>query len=110
MNVDLNQIEALHQKALEAAQIATRDYINSNGEGAMCGFAWVTIYDIKLNTKVGKKFAQMGFEKSYHKGIELWNPSKHHTQSVDAKEAGANAYATVLSQAGFKAYSGSRLD
>ena len=34
----------LHNKALEAAQQATADYVSKYGEHDACGFAWVTAY------------------------------------------------------------------
>ena len=81
-----------------------------------CGFAWVTVYPkFKGNTKDGKAerkvLAEMGFEKDWTgKAYQVWNPSGHHCQNVDTKEAGAVAAANVLKKYGFKAYAGSRLD
>ena len=75
-----------------------------------CGFAWVTVYGVKLNTREGKEFKALGFRKAYEGGIELWNPARHGAQNVDVKEAGARAYADVLRASGYQAYAGSRLD
>lgn len=89
---------------------------NSYGEPMYCGFAWVTVYpEHKGNTRAGKAeravLAQMGFRKDWTgKAYELWNPTGYAGQSMDVKEAGAQAYAEVLRGAGFKAYMGSRAD
>ncbi len=100
----------IHAEASDAAVTATQKVIDRVGEQfGMCGFAWVEVYDIKLNTKMGKAFAAIGFTKAYGKGIQLWNPSNSPTQNIDAKEAGAAAYAAVLQKYGFKSYMGSRL-
>lgn len=75
-----------------------------------CGFAWIDIYGIKGNTKLGKALAANGFRKSYSGTMQMWNPSKFNCQNVDTKEAGAEAAAAVFKKYGFEAYAGSRLD
>jgi hypothetical protein len=81
-----------------------------------CGFAWVTVYpEHKGNTRLGKQeratLESMGFRKDWTgKAWQLWNPTGYAGQSMDVKEAGAQAYADVLRTAGFKAYMGSRAD
>ena len=53
----------------------------------------------------------MGFSKDWTgKAWQIWNPGKVNVQNVDVKEAGAQAYADVMSSAGFNASCGSRLD
>ena len=106
------EIAEIHRIASEAAAQAAEAAYAKYGERDACGFAWVEVYDVRLNTKVGKEFARLGFRKGYGRGagIELWNPSRHSTQSISVKEAGAAAYANVLKQHGFKAYAMSRLD
>jgi hypothetical protein len=42
--------------------------------------------------------------------MNLWSPGGYNGKSMDIKEAGASAYAEVLSKYGFKAYCGSRAD
>ena len=85
----------LHNKALVAAETATADYINKYGEHDACGFAWVTAY-VNGASKLGKSFKAQGFDKAYGGGWQLWNPGKSFTQSISAKEAGANAYVDVV--------------
>ena len=101
----------LHTKAVAAAEQATNDHIDKYGEHDACGFAWVTAY-VKGNTKLGKSFIAQGFDKAYGGGWQLWNPSNSYTQSVSAKEAGADAYVrTVRAELeDVKLYANSRLD
>jgi len=63
-----------------------------------------------MNTRLGKEFARLGFKKEHGGGIQLWNPSGSPVQSVDIKEAGAQAYANVLRRYDIKAFANSRLD
>jgi hypothetical protein len=89
---------------------------NEYGEPMYCGFAWVTVYpEHKGNTRAGKQeraaLESMGFKKDWTgKAWQLWNPTGYAGQSMDVKEAGAQAYADVLRHYGFKAYMGSRAD
>ena len=89
---------------------------NTYGEPVYCGFAWVTVYpEHKGNTRLGKAeratLVAMGFRKDWTgKSYELWNPTGYAGQSMDVKEAGAQAYAEVLRAHGFSAYMGSRAD
>lgn len=98
-------------------------YVN---EGA-CGFAWVTLrpattplarYLKKTRFELSTQFdtadrAQIEAEgghwsKAYNGGYQLWVWGGG--QSITRKEAYASAYAEVLRDAGYKAYSGSRMD
>ena len=89
---------------------------NEYGEPMYCGFAWVTITpEHKGNTRLGKLerrvIEAMRFRKDWTgKAYQLWNCTGYAGQSMDVKEAGAQAYADVLRTAGFKAYMGSRAD
>ena len=75
-----------------------------------CGFAWVDIFGIKGNTKMGRMLKAAGMSKSYRGTFQIWNPSDFGCQNVDTLEAGADAAAKVFERYGFKAYAGSRLD
>ena len=113
MNVNPEQIIAIHNEATAAAQKAAQDYFKNtlnNKDQFPCGFSWVKIYDVKLNTKLGKAMAAVGFEKAWNKGIELWNPSKFNCQNVDTLYAGSRAYAAVFESYGFKVFADSRWD
>lgn len=105
-------LAAIHEEASDAAVTAAQVMADKYGQDwGACGFAWVEVAGVKLNTKLGKGFKALGFTKSYvGKTIQLWNPSNFSTQNIDIKEAGANAYASVLKKYGFSAWCGSRLD
>ena len=111
--VDLEMIPAIIKEAREAAYIAADKFFNEKlgGEDQMaCGFAWVNIWGVKMNTKLGKAFKAAGLDKDYAGAISIWNPSGINVQNVDVKEAGAEAAADVFTKYGFTAYAGSRLD
>jgi hypothetical protein len=107
------QIPQIVQEAQAAAEAAARKYFQEQLGGRdqyACGFAWVDIYGVRSNSKVGKALTQAGIRKSYTKSLQMWNPSKFGCQNVDTLEAGAQAAASVFKQYGFEAYAGSRLD
>lgn len=101
--------------ARAAADKFYADSMGGNDWGA-CGFAWVTVYPVhKGNTKLGRAervtLRELGFELDWTgKSFQYWNPSGHHCQNIDTKEAGARAAADVLRKHGFAANAGSRLD
>ena len=111
---ELEQVQLAHTKALAAAESAARAFSQKhmNGrDGGACGFAWVDIYKVRSNSKLGQALQTVGFRKSYTRTLQLWNkwwPG----QSIDAAEHGAVAYATVMKQElGIQeCYAGSRLD
>ena len=97
------------QAAYAAADVYFHDALGGVDQYA-CGFAWVNIYGIKGNTKIGKRLALAGVRKDYTGALQIWNPSSYPVQNVDTLEAGARAAAEVLKRYGFDAYAGSRLD
>ena len=110
MNYSIQELKDLLVEAKTAAHNAAVEHINKYGEHAYCGFAWINIYDIKGNTKLGKRMKQAGIEKDYSGAYKIWNPSGLGTQCMSTKEAGAEAAARVFTAAGFKCYAGSRAD
>ena len=112
-------IQNYHEKSVGAASIAAHlaeeKWCDRFG---MCGFAWVTAHPkFKGNTKLGKEeraiLESIGFEKDWTgKTYQIWNPSKHSTQNIDVKEAGAEAYVSKMDElgSGIKLTTGSRLD
>jgi len=100
----------IKEAALQHANDAAQAHLDTYGEHAYCGFAWVNIYGIKGNTKLGKRMKSAGFEKDYTGAYSIWNPSGLGTQCMSTKEAGAEACAKVFKAAGFTAYAGSRAD
>ena len=103
--------DALNEAGIQArtaAKLALQKY----GDRDACGIAWVNVYKVRSNSKLGKALQAAGFRKSYTGGLQLWNPSQAGVQSVGILEAGAEAYAEVLRQKlGLEScYAGSRLD
>ena len=104
-------ILAIKNEAELAANLAQADFIHKHGESYYCGFAWVDVFVARTNSKEAKELIKIGFKKSWRaKCLNLWSPGGYNGQSMDIKEAGASAYAEVLSKYGFKAYCGSRAD
>jgi hypothetical protein len=94
------------------ARTAAKAFHAKHGDRDACGFAWVDVYGVRSNSKVGKWLQAAGFRKSYTGSLQLWNPSGFPTQSISILEAGAEAYAEVIKQklGLVKVYAGSRLD
>jgi len=109
-DLDLNAVELALQRGLAAAKKAAADKYQQVGERDACGFGWVTVFDVRSNSKVGKLLARYNFRRAYDGGLQLWDPAGYPTQSISVKEAGAEALASELKSIGLKAYAGSRLD
>jgi len=106
------EVQSACQEAQLEARAAARDFFEKHGDRDACGFAWVNVYGVRSNSKLGKWLATNGFRKDYSGALCLWNPSGFPTQSISILEAGAEAYAQVLKdKLGLdKVYSGSRMD
>ena len=103
--------EQIAKEAKLAADKAQSDYLAEHGDSAYCGFAWVDVKVTRTNSKEAKALEKMGFKKSWERGyMQNWKPGAYGGQSMDVHEAGAQAYADVLRQYGFKASMGSRAD
>jgi hypothetical protein len=109
---NLDQVQDACNEAAMAARTAAKEALQKYGDRDACGFAWVNVYKVRSNSKLGKALQAAGFSKSYTGALQLWNPSKAAVQSVGILEAGAEAYAEVLrSKLGLTdVYAGSRLD
>jgi hypothetical protein len=103
-------LKQLLASAQQAAYDAATQFINTHGELGYCGFAWVNIYGVKGNTRLGKAMKLAGYTKDYTGAYSIWNPSGLGTQCMSTKEQGAYAAAAVFTAAGFRAYAGSRAD
>ena len=113
MTVTETQIPAIvEEEKVEAFKAADKFFKEKLGgqDQYACVFAWVNIYGVKMNTKVGKAMKAAGLRKDYTGSVCMWNPSKYGCQNVDTLEAGAQAAADVFKKYGFRAYAGSRLD
>ena len=111
-NFETVKVQMAHIRAMDASVSAAQAFADKHfrgGDGGACGFAWVTVYKVRSNSKMGKALQEVGFRKS-GSGLQLWN-RWWLGQSVDAAEHGATAYAAVIKEElGLEAYSGSRLD
>jgi hypothetical protein len=113
MEYTKEQVQAIVAEAESAAYQAAAKFFQEKLGGRdqyACGFAWVNIYGIKGNTKMGKVMKAAGIHKDYTGAHQLWNPSKFGCQNVDTLYEGAKAAAEVFERHGFRAYAGSRLD
>jgi hypothetical protein len=113
LNYTVEEIQAIVAEAKAEARRAADDYFQNKLGGQdqyACGFAWVNIYGVKGNTKLGKTLKAAGIRQDYTKAFSIWNPSEHGCQNIDTKEAGAYAAQKVFEKYGFRAYAGSRLD
>ena len=109
---NLELVQDAVQAAQMAAQTAAKDFLAKHGDRDACGFAWVNVWGVRSNSKLGRALQAAGFRKDYTGSLQLWNPSRAGVQSVSVLEAGAEAYAAVLkSKLGLeRVYAGSRLD
>ena len=112
MSADLTQVEVVVLEAYVEAAKACRTYLAVHGDRDACGFAWVNIYGVRSNSKLGLALKKAGARKDYTGSLQFWNPAKSGTQSISALEEGASAFAKVLKEKlGLeKCYAGSRLD
>ena len=108
--LNIDQLPQILAQARAAARQATDDAVRANpNQWYPCGFAWVTVRE-KGSTKLGRALLQSGFSKAYGGGLQIWNPSEHPTQWMDAKVDGARAFADVLRAHGIPASVGERMD
>ena len=109
---NLEAVQDACNEAAQQARTAAKVAYGVVGERDACGFAWVNVWGVRSNSKLGKALQSYGFRKDYTGSLQLWNPSGHNTQSISVKEAGAYAYAEVLrTKLGLeKVYAGSRMD
>ena len=113
MDYTQEQVNLIVEEAKLAANEAATKFFRERLGGVdqmACGFAWVEIYGVKGNTKLGKKLKAAGVDRAYNGTLQIWNPSGLGCQNIDTKEAGAEAAAAVFTQYGFRAYAGSRMD
>lgn len=114
LNYTVEEVQAIVAEAKSEARKAADEFFQEKLGGEdkyACGFAWVDIYGIKGNTKLGKTLKAAGIERSdWKKCYSIWNPADHNCQNIDTKEAGALAAQKVFEKYGFRAFAGSRLD
>lgn len=98
----------LYAEALKAAQAAIN--ATSRHSQGSCGYAWVEIHP---GTSSFARWCKASGNALYaRRGVHI-RPDHlcgYQGQSLDVKEAGATAFAAVLSKAGLKAHAHSRMD
>ena len=113
MEYSKEQVQSILVEAKHEAYLAASKFFKEKLGGEdkySCGFAWVEIYGVKGNTKLGKAFKAAGINKNYTGAYSIWNPAGVGVQNIDTLEAGAEAAAKVFERHGFRAYTCSRLD
>jgi hypothetical protein len=100
---------SIYEEAISAAKAAESEFQAKYGEPAYCGFAWVDLPSARTPFVTWCKKNNVG-RKHWQKGWCIWNPAGNSTQSMDIKEAGAHAFAEVLTKHGVQCYTGSRAD
>lgn len=104
-------VKAIADEAFEAAAVATQKYLDENpGQWYPCGFAWVKIKPARGKLVSYLKEEKLGRTDEFEGGFSVWNPSGNHTQWMDAKRAGAVAFAEVLKKHGINAFAQTRID
>lgn len=99
-----------HAALFEHAMTAARAAIDATGrhDRGSCGFAWVEVHP--ATSSFARWCRANGHGQPARRGLWVNGFSDYRGQSVDVAEAGAKAFATVLSQAGINAVAHSRLD
>jgi hypothetical protein len=104
-------VEQIAKDAFKSASIATADYLDKNPEQWFpCGFAWVRIRPARGKFVAHLKELDAGRIDAFKGGFVVYDPSGNGTQSMNAKFAGANAFAEVLRANGINAFAESRMD
>ena len=109
---NLSAVQDACNEASIQARTAAKAFYAKHGDRDACGFAWVNVWGVRSNSKLGKALQAQGFRKDHTGSLCMWNPSGFPTQSISILEAGAEAYAQVLKdRLGLdRVYAGSRLD
>lgn len=104
------EVKAIIEGGVAEAARFTKAYIEQNGEHFPCGFAWVKIRPARGQFVKVLKGMGLGDTSAYEGGYTVWNPSGSFTQCMDAKAAGAAAFASHLRKHGVEITSHTRMD
>ncbi len=107
------QIEEILSDADIASTVESTKYLNEQLGGKdnyPCGFAWVEIYGVRANSKLGKMLSARGMRKDVYSKCFVFHSNTPNVQNMDVKYMGARAAAEVLQKHGFRAYATSRID
>ena len=101
----------IFEEAQRAAVAATAKWLSEHpGEWFPCGFASVKIKPARGKFVSFLKEEKIGHVDTDYGGYIIYNPSRNPTQSMYAKQAGAQAFADVLRRIGIKAYAQAQID
>ena len=112
MNYTVDQIKDIIAEATQEARNAAADAYEANGntDWDACGFAWVSFYGIKGNTKLGRALKAAGIDQAWDRSYQIWGGKFYSGQSISIKEAACRAASNVFKRYGFNTSVGSRLD
>ena len=112
MNYTVNELKDIIAEATQEARNAAADAYERNGntDWDCCGFAWVSFYGIKGNTKLGRAMKAAGIDQAWDRTFQIWGGKFYNGQSITIKEAACAAAANVFKRYGFNTGVGSRLD
>lgn len=107
------EVESIIKHAQTEANRFCKAYLEQHLGGKdtyPCGFAWVNIKPARGQfVKILKKMG-LGSKDDYEGGWTVRNPGEYPGQNMDAKKAGADAFARILREHGLKAYAAERMD
>ena len=114
-NNNMKTPKEIFAEAKASAESAVDEFVEKHGEPMYCGFANVLIRPARgefvkwlKSNDIGSNGVYGGWYVPWHKISEGHDNS--HTQSMDIKEVGADAFADDLEKYGIKAYMQSRAD
>ena len=111
MKLTETQIKNIILEAQTAAANATAEYLGTlGGDTYPCGFAWVRIKPARGAFVKVLKDINLGRTDEYEGGFVVYNPSGNYCQNMDAKMAGARAFANALKLHGVNAVPEQRMD
>ena len=112
MNYTVEELNTIITEAVQAGRNAAADAYERNGntDWDACGFAWVSLYGIKGNSRLGRALKAAGVEQDYTRAFSIWGGKFYSGQSITIKEAACRAARDVFKRYGFDASVGSRLD
>ena len=98
-------------EAFTSAARATNAYLQDHpNDWYPCGFAWVKIKPARGPLVTYLKKQKIGRTDDFGGGYVIYNPSQNPTQSMEAKLAGARAFAKVFNDSGIPIKVESRID
>lgn len=107
----VNNIEEIVTNALKEAVVAAKNTVaDSPTNWFPCGFAWVTIKPATGPLIKYLKENNIGAKANFGSGWVIYDPANTNTQRMDAKLAGARAFAKVINASGYDCSVSSRED